>query len=47
LYAEGFLAATEFTNLFDIVERIAGKSAARTAESVCLNVAIHKARQIV
>jgi len=31
---EGFLASTEFTNLFYIVERIAGNSAARTAVSI-------------
>ena len=34
---EGFLAATEITNLFYIVERIAGTSAARNAVGVCLN----------
>lgn len=34
---EGFLAATEFTNLFYVVERIAGNSTARTAVSLCLN----------
>ncbi|MEJ7593833.1 MAG: PIN domain-containing protein [Planctomycetaceae bacterium] len=37
---EGFLAATEFTNLFYVVERIAGNSAARTAVDVCLNAFI-------
>jgi predicted nucleic acid-binding protein len=34
---EGFLAATEFTNLFYIVERLAGNSKARSAVGVCLN----------
>lgn len=34
---EGILAATEITNLFYVVERIAGNAAARTAVSVCLS----------
>jgi predicted nucleic acid-binding protein len=33
----GFLAATEFTNLFYVVERIAGNPTARNAVSLCLN----------
>lgn len=34
---DGFLAATEFTNLFYVVERIAGNTAAHSAVGICLN----------